>query len=42
MVARTSSALAPWSLVPANDERFARIAILRNVCDAMKRALKRA
>jgi polyphosphate:AMP phosphotransferase len=41
MVARTSSELAPWSLVPANDKRFARIAILRTVCDAMKRALKR-
>ncbi len=41
MVARTSSELAPWSLVAANDKRFARIAILRTVCDTLKRALKR-
>ena len=42
MVARTSSDLAPWTLVPANDKRFARIAILRTVCDVLKRALKSA
>ncbi len=42
MVARTSSEQAPWTLVPANDKRFARIAILRTACDTLKRALKRA
>ena len=42
MVARTSSEQAPWTLVPANDKRFARIAILRAACETLKRALKRA
>jgi polyphosphate:AMP phosphotransferase len=42
MVARTSSDLAPWHLVPANDKRFARVTIVRTVCDALKQALKRA
>jgi polyphosphate kinase 2 (PPK2 family) len=41
MVARTSTALAPWTLVEGNDKPFARIKVLRTVCDAMREALKR-
>lgn len=39
MVARTSSSSAPWHLVPANDKRFARVAVLEAVCEALERQL---
>ncbi len=39
MVARTSSKLAPWHLVPANDKRFARIRVLETVCAALEARL---
>jgi polyphosphate:AMP phosphotransferase len=39
MFARTSTELAPWYLVPANDKRFARIEVLERTCEAMERAL---
>jgi len=32
MVALTSTRRAPWTLVPGNDKKFARIAILKEVC----------
>ena len=38
MVGQTSTALAPWILVEAEDKRFARIKVLRAVCDALDRA----
>ena len=37
MVARTSSELAPWRLVPANDKRYARVEVLRAVCEGLGR-----
>ncbi len=37
MVARTSTDLAPWHLVPANDKRHARIQVLETVCEALER-----
>ena len=40
MVARTSTDLAPWHLVPANDKRSARIQVFENVCDALEAALR--
>jgi polyphosphate:AMP phosphotransferase len=36
MVARTSTAHAPWRLVAANDKRHARIEVLRTVCDGLE------
>jgi len=39
MVARTSTRLAPWHLIPANDKRYARVAVLRTVCGALRKAL---
>jgi AMP-polyphosphate phosphotransferase len=39
MVERTSTRLAPWTLVEANDKYFARLKVLRAACDAMERAL---
>jgi hypothetical protein len=38
MVDRTSTALAPWTLVEANDKLYARIKVLEP-CDAIERAL---
>jgi polyphosphate:AMP phosphotransferase len=39
MVARTSTEYAPWHLVPANDKRYARIAVMEQVCDRLLRVL---
>jgi len=39
MVARTSTKAAPWHLIPANDKRYARVAALRTVSDALRKAL---
>ncbi len=41
MVDRTSTELAPWTLVEANDKRFARVKVLRTLNDALERALSR-
>ncbi|MEP6943219.1 MAG: polyphosphate:AMP phosphotransferase [Betaproteobacteria bacterium] len=42
MVDRTSTEIAPWTLVEANDKRFARIKVLRTIADRLDDALKRA
>jgi polyphosphate:AMP phosphotransferase len=39
MVQRTSTELAPWHLVAANDKRYARLDVLRHLCDRIERAL---
>lgn len=39
MVARTSTSHAPWTLVEANDKKYARVKVLRTVHDALERAL---
>jgi polyphosphate kinase 2 (PPK2 family) len=41
MVARTSTATAPWTLVPGNDKYYARVKILETVIEATKAELKR-
>ena len=41
MVERTSTRLAPWTLVEANDKRFARVKVLKTICDALQEALNR-
>lgn len=41
MVERTSTRLAPWTLIEGNDKRFARIRVLEEVCGALERALKK-
>lgn len=38
MVERTSTELAPWTLVEANDKHFARVKVLQTVCDAIDNA----
>lgn len=40
MVARTGTRLAPWHLVPANDKRHARVAVLTELCRVLREALQ--
>ena len=39
MVDRTSTGLAPWTLVEANDKSFARVKVLQTVCERLEIAL---
>lgn len=41
MVVKTSTDYAPWTLVPANDKKSARIKVLQTVCDSLEQALER-
>ena len=39
MVDRTSSGGAPWTLVSANDKNFARVKVIRTICERIEAAL---
>lgn len=39
LVERTSTRQAPWTLVEANDKRYARIEVLRTLCERLEAAL---
>ncbi|MCF6505814.1 UDP-galactose-lipid carrier transferase [Blastococcus sp. MG754426] len=39
MLARTHTGVAPWHVVPAEDKRWARVAVVRTVCEAVEAAL---
>jgi polyphosphate:AMP phosphotransferase len=39
MVDRTSTELAPWTLVEAEDKHYARIKVLRTLCEAIEKGL---
>jgi polyphosphate:AMP phosphotransferase len=41
MVDRTSTEIAPWTLVEANDKRWARVKVLKTLADALERAFKK-
>lgn len=41
MVDRTSTEIAPWTLVEANDKRYARVKVLRTINEAIEQAFKR-
>ena len=41
MVDRTSTGNAPWTLVEANDKNYARVKILKTVCERLEAALKK-
>ncbi|THG82205.1 polyphosphate:AMP phosphotransferase [Pseudomonas sp. A-1] len=41
MVDRTSTEIAPWTLVEANDKRFARVKVLRTLNEALEAAFAR-
>jgi AMP-polyphosphate phosphotransferase len=38
MLARTDHPAAPWHVVPGEDKRFARVAVVKTVCEAIERA----
>ena len=40
MVERTSTGEAPWTLVEANDKNYARVKILRTLCERLEAALQ--
>ena len=39
MVDRTSTELAPWTLVEANDKRYARVKMLKTIVNRLEDAL---
>ncbi len=39
MVERTSTSLAPWTLVEANDKNYARVKVINTVCEALRKRL---
>lgn len=39
MFERTSTGIAPWTLVAAEDKRFARIKVLETICARIEAAL---
>ncbi len=39
MIGRTSTEVAPWTLVEGNDKRFARVKVIQTVCKQLKEAL---
>jgi polyphosphate kinase 2 (PPK2 family) len=41
MIDRTSTDIAPWTLVEANDKRFARVKILETLVQRLKDAIKK-
>ena len=41
MVDRTSTEIAPWTLVEANDKNFARIKVLKTLCQRIEAAMRR-
>lgn len=40
MVDRTSTAIAPWTLVEADNKHFARVKVLRTLCERLEKELK--
>jgi polyphosphate kinase 2 (PPK2 family) len=40
MIDRTSTEIAPWTLVEANDKCFARVKVLETLCDRIEEALE--
>ena len=39
MVVKTSTEIAPWTLVPGNDKRYARVEIVKTFCERLEAAL---
>ena len=39
MVDRTSTELAPWHLIEANDKKWARVKVLETACEAIEQVL---
>lgn len=41
MVSNTSTSAAPWTLVEANDKYYARVKVLKTICDRLEERLKK-
>ena len=41
MVEHTSTTLAPWTLIEGNDKPFARVKVLKTVCERIKKGIER-
>ena len=41
MIDRTSTEIAPWTLVEANDKYYARIKVLKTLCERIEKALEK-
>lgn len=41
MIDRTSTEIAPWTLVEANDKYYARIKVLKTLCDRIEKTLEK-
>jgi polyphosphate:AMP phosphotransferase len=41
MIARTSTRIAPWTLIEGNDKNFARVKVLRTLADRLEERLRR-
>jgi polyphosphate kinase 2 (PPK2 family) len=41
MIDRTSTGIAPWTLVEAEDKHFARVKVLRVLCEALEKAIEK-
>jgi polyphosphate kinase 2 (PPK2 family) len=41
MIDRTSTSVAPWTLVEANNKYYARIKVLKTLCGAIEQGLDR-
>jgi AMP-polyphosphate phosphotransferase len=41
MVDRTSTEISPWTLVEANDKRWARVKVLRTINEALEAAFEK-
>ncbi|MCX8156331.1 MAG: polyphosphate:AMP phosphotransferase [Verrucomicrobiae bacterium] len=39
MITRTSTELAPWTIIPGNDKHYARVQVLKTFCKALEKAL---
>jgi polyphosphate kinase 2 (PPK2 family) len=39
MIERTSTGMAPWTLVEAEDKKFARLKILETLCERIEAAI---
>jgi polyphosphate:AMP phosphotransferase len=42
MIERTSTEHAPWTVVEADDKKYARLKVLRTVCETLARSLKKS
>lgn len=42
MVDRTSTEVSPWTLVEANDKRWARVKVLRTLNEALEEAFEKS